>query len=94
MLMGSLYVPLPLAYGEVMINNWEIIGHFMYSPDVFRRILSLVRAGLLDLNAIKTKTFPLADLPAAIGGCRFGRPRSNARETWLEGCDNSSRRSP
>jgi hypothetical protein len=27
--MGSLYVPLPITYGEVMRNNWEIIGHFI-----------------------------------------------------------------
>jgi alcohol dehydrogenase len=49
-----------------MLNNWEIIGNFMYPADVFRRILSLVRSGLLDLNAIQLKTFPLSELPVAI----------------------------
>lgn len=65
-LMGSMTVPLPLTYGEVMLNNWEIIGNFMYPADVFRRLLSLVRAGLLDLGAIQIKSFPLTELPAAI----------------------------
>ena len=65
-LMGSMTVPLPLNYGEVMLNNWDIIGNFMYPADVFRRILSLVRAGLLDLDAIQIKSFALAELTAAI----------------------------
>jgi alcohol dehydrogenase len=55
-----------LTYGEVMLNNWEIIGNFMYPPDVFRRILSLVRSGLLDLNEIQLNVFPLSQLPVAI----------------------------
>jgi alcohol dehydrogenase len=49
-----------------LLNNWEIIGNFMYPADVFRRILSLVRAGLLKLDAIQTKSFALSELPAAI----------------------------
>jgi alcohol dehydrogenase len=65
-LMGSMSVPLPLNYGEVMRNNWEIIGHFMYPPDTYRRILALVRSGLLDLGAIEIKAFPLAEAPVAI----------------------------
>jgi alcohol dehydrogenase len=59
-------VPLPLTYGEVMINNWEIIGNFMYPALVFRRLLALVRAGLLNLEAIRIKSFPLTEAPAAI----------------------------
>jgi alcohol dehydrogenase len=65
-LMGSMTAPLPLTYGEVMRNNWEIIGNFMYPADVFRRILSLVRAGLLNLDVIQVKSFSLIELPAAI----------------------------
>ena len=65
-LMGSMSVPLPLNYGEVMRNDWEIIGHFMYPPDTYRRILALVRSGLLDLGAIEIKAFPLAEVPVAI----------------------------
>jgi alcohol dehydrogenase len=65
-LMGSMTSPLPINYSEVMRNNWEIIGHFMYPPDVFRRLQSLTRAGLLSLDPIQIETFPLAELPAAI----------------------------
>jgi alcohol dehydrogenase len=64
--MGSMTSPLPINYGEVMRNNWEIIGHFMYPPDVFRRLQALTRAGLLNLGAIQVETFALVDLPAAI----------------------------
>jgi alcohol dehydrogenase len=65
-LMGSMTSPLPVNYGEVMRNNWEIIGQFMYPPDVFRRLQALTRSGLLNLSAIQIEAFPLAELPAAI----------------------------
>lgn len=65
-LMGSMAVPLPLTYGEVMRNNLEIIGHFMYPADIFLKLLALVRSGLLDLRAIQIQKFGLADLPAAM----------------------------
>jgi alcohol dehydrogenase len=32
-LMGSMTVPLPIPYTEVMLNSWEIIGPFMYPKD-------------------------------------------------------------
>ena len=65
-LMGSMATPLPLDYGTVMINNLEIIGQFMYPGDAYRRLLELVRTGLLDLRAIAPRVFPLAELPAAL----------------------------
>jgi alcohol dehydrogenase len=65
-LMGSMTSPSPVNYGEVMRNNWEIIGQFMYPPDVFRRLQALTRSGLLNLSAIQIEAFPLAELPAAI----------------------------
>ena len=65
-LMGSMAVPLPLTYGEVMLNNWEIIGNFMYPRDVFLRLVALLRAGILNLKAIKVQSFTLSDLPAAM----------------------------
>jgi len=64
-LMGSMTAPLPIDYTWFMRNNLELIGQFMYAPDAFARIFALVRAGLLDL-AQPVKTFPLAELPAAI----------------------------
>jgi alcohol dehydrogenase len=44
-LMGSMNVPLCISYGEVMVNNWEIIGNFMYPNSAYRRLLDLVRTG-------------------------------------------------
>jgi alcohol dehydrogenase len=65
-LMGSMGVPLPIPYLDVMLNNLEIIGQFMYPRDVFRRLGELTRSGLLDINAIRTRPFPLEALPSAM----------------------------
>jgi len=65
-LMGSMAVPLPLTYAEVMRNNLEIIGHFMYPANIFLKLVALIRSGLLDLRAIQMQKFSLADLPAAM----------------------------
>jgi len=64
-LMGSMTTPLPLSYGDVMRNDWEIIGQFMYPASAYRRLIGLVRAGLLNIRAIRPVTFPLAALPEA-----------------------------
>jgi alcohol dehydrogenase len=58
-LMGSMAVPLPIPYLDVMLNNFEIIGQFMYPQDTFMRLVELARAGLLDLRAIRARSFPL-----------------------------------
>lgn len=65
-LMGSMGVPLPLSYSDIMANGWEVIGQFMYGPDVPRMLLSLVRSGRLDLNWVRMTTFGLAELEAAL----------------------------
>ncbi len=65
-LMGSMGVPLPIPYLDVMLNNLEIVGQFMYPRDVFARLGELARSGLLDVNAIRTRAFPLEALPAAM----------------------------
>ena len=57
-LMGSMGVPLPIPYLDVMLNNLEIIGQFMYPRDVFRRLGELARSGLLNIDAIRTRSFP------------------------------------
>jgi alcohol dehydrogenase len=66
MLMGSMGVPLPISYLEVMLNNLEVMGQFMYPRDVFRRLGDLTRSGLLDINAIRTRSFPLDALSGAM----------------------------
>ena len=64
--MGSMTTDLPLPYGAVMLNSWEIIGQFMYPASAYRRLLDLLRSGLLDISAIRPRVFPLADLPTAM----------------------------
>ena len=64
--MGSMGVPLPISYLEVMLNNLEILGQFMYPQDAFMRLVDLARAGLLDIGAIRTRSFPLEALPEAM----------------------------
>lgn len=66
-LMGSMSSPLPISYMEVMMNGLEIIGQFMYPRDTFLRLAGLVRAGLLDIRAIRARSFPLENLAEAIG---------------------------
>ncbi|RUL72440.1 quinone oxidoreductase family protein [Dyella choica] len=65
-LMGSMGVPLPLDYGQLLINQWEVIGHFMYSNEDSRRLLGLLRAGLLDLETVRLQRFGLDELPQAM----------------------------
>ncbi|HEV3039984.1 MAG TPA: zinc-binding dehydrogenase [Candidatus Angelobacter sp.] len=65
-LMGSMTVPLPIPYTEVMLNGWEIIGQFMYPKDSYRRLLDLIRVGQLDINAIQPRVFALKELPEAM----------------------------
>jgi len=50
----------------VMLNSWEIIGQFMYPASAYRRLLDLLRSGLLDISAIRPRVYPLADLPQAM----------------------------
>ena len=65
-LMGSMSVPLCISYGEVMRNNLEIIGNFMYPYSAYRRLLDLIRAGTLPLDTTKVTEFSLSDLPKAM----------------------------
>jgi alcohol dehydrogenase len=65
-LMGSMTIDLPLPYTSVMLNSWEILGQFMYPASAYRRLLDLLRSGLLDISAIRPRVFPLADLPQAM----------------------------
>jgi alcohol dehydrogenase len=65
-LMGSMTVPLPVCYTELMLNGWEILGQFMYPRDTYRRLLDLIRSGLLDMDLLRARIYPLAALPEAI----------------------------
>ena len=65
-LMGSMTTDLPLSYTTLMRNSWEIIGQFMYPASAYRRLLDLLRSGLLDISAIRPRVYPLAALPEAM----------------------------
>ena len=66
-LMGSMTGPLPLSYGDLMVNDWEVIGNFMYArTDALLRLPALVRSGLLDLDLVSISSFDLKDLPEAM----------------------------
>lgn len=65
-LMGSMTVPLPISYLEVMLNGWEILGQFMYPRNAYRQLFDLIRAGLLDMTALRACTYSLSNLTEAI----------------------------
>ncbi|MEM7399100.1 MAG: hypothetical protein AAF354_09180 [Pseudomonadota bacterium] len=64
--MSSMETELPLNYGELLLNDWEVIGNFMYQPRAYQVLLSLIRTGRLNLDSVSLKTFDLADLVAAM----------------------------
>jgi hypothetical protein len=49
-----------------MINDWRVQGRFMYPRDTIARLLRLVRANALKLDAVELSAFPLGALPAAL----------------------------
>jgi alcohol dehydrogenase len=65
-LMGSMTTDLPIPYTTLMINSWEILGQFMYPVSAYRRLLDLLRSGLLEIRAIRPRVYPLAALPEAM----------------------------
>jgi len=65
-LMGSAATPLSLDYNEIMINDWEIIGNFMYAKEAYPKLVSLVRAKLLDLESVRIRDFAFEELLAAM----------------------------
>lgn len=65
-LMVSMTVDLPVPYTTVMLNSWEILGQFMYPASAYRRLIELVRGGLLDLNAITPRIFAFGALHEAM----------------------------
>lgn len=65
-LMGSASAPLELSFGDMLGNDWEVVGNFMYPKQAPARLASLLAAGLLDLDPIRVSRFPLSALPDAI----------------------------
>jgi alcohol dehydrogenase len=65
-LMGSAEVPLELSFREMLANDWEVVGQFMYDRTAPGELAALAADGLLDLGKIVVTTFRLADLPRAV----------------------------
>jgi alcohol dehydrogenase len=65
-LMGSVRQPLPLVVAEMLANEWQVMGCFMYPPDILARLAGLIAAGLLDLGKIRVRNFPLQELEQAM----------------------------
>jgi alcohol dehydrogenase len=64
--MGSAEVPLEISFRELLANDWEIVGQFMYERGAPGQLAALAAAGLLDLGKIKVKTFKLDQFRQAV----------------------------
>lgn len=65
-IMGSMAVDLPIPYTYVMLNNWSILGNFMYPREATRQMLELVKSNLLPIDVIKPNVFKMTDLNQAM----------------------------
>jgi alcohol dehydrogenase len=65
-LMGSAEVPLELSMREMLANDWEVAGQFMYDRQAPGQLATLVAEGLLDLRKIQVTAFKLADFARAV----------------------------
>jgi alcohol dehydrogenase len=66
-LMGSMTVPLPVDYAQLLRSGREILGNFMYPRMAPAALLAMTAAGQLDLARIPVTTRPLPDLRTAMG---------------------------
>jgi len=65
-LMGSADVPLELSMREMLANDWEVVGQFMYDRTAPGQLAALAAEGLLDLKKVVVTTFELADFRRAV----------------------------
>jgi alcohol dehydrogenase len=65
-LMGSADAPLELSFREMLANDWEVVGQFMYARQAPGQLAQLAVEGLLDLKRIAVTTFKLADFGRAV----------------------------
>lgn len=65
-LMGSADAPLELSFREMLANDWEVVGQFMYARTAPGELAALAASGLLDLRKIVVTTFRLADFRRAV----------------------------
>jgi alcohol dehydrogenase len=65
-MMGSCSEPLSIGFGEMLANDWLIVGQFMYPQDAPQRLVRLAASGQLRLDAIRPRIYGFADLPKAL----------------------------
>jgi alcohol dehydrogenase len=65
-LMGSAEAPLELSFREMLANDWEVVGQFMYDRTAPGQLAALASDGLLDLKKIVVTSFALADFRQAV----------------------------
>ena len=65
-LMGSAEVPLEISFREMLANDWEVVGQFMYERTAPGQLAALAADALLDLKKIVVTTFRLADFRQAV----------------------------
>jgi alcohol dehydrogenase len=65
-LMGSASAPVEVTFGEMLSNDWELVGNFMYPKAAPAGLWSMVVNGLLDLAPVRIREFPFSRLPEAI----------------------------
>lgn len=65
-LMGSAEMPLELSFRDMLANDWEVVGQFMYERTAPAQLAGLAADGLLDLKKIVVTTFGLADFKRAV----------------------------
>ena len=83
-LMGSMATELPIPYGSVMLNNWEILGQFMYPASAYRRLLDLLRSGMLYISAMPPARLSARGLAGSDGG-RFPSRQSRMHRDAASG---------
>jgi alcohol dehydrogenase len=65
-LMGSAGVPLELSFREMLANDWEVVGQFMYDRTAPAQLAVLAAEGLLDLSKINVTAFKLDEFRRAV----------------------------
>ncbi|MFH0301708.1 zinc-binding dehydrogenase [Bradyrhizobium sp. 31Argb] len=65
-LMGSAEAPLELSFREMLANDWEVVGQFMYDRTAPGQLAALAAENLLDLRQINVTAFSLADIKRAV----------------------------
>ena len=91
--MGSAEVPLEISFREMLANDWEIVGQFMYERHAPGQLAALAADGLLDLGKIEVKTFKLDRIQAGGRGRGIDAgARSHRGRAVTEGMTSKSKR--